>query len=205
MTEISHRPAAWCDELALAARWVLWLALAGPLVVQTVRYAADTIYYGEYLHWTGVQASRLLIVVLAVTVVRRFLSQYRWTAWLVLRRRDLGIITFLYAVMHALAYLLRQTELVVVLQEALTPGMLTGWISLLLLLVLAATSNDYSVRALGERWKMLHRSIYIAAFLLFAHWIMTAFNPVPGYIHLGIACLLLLLRLRGSHFTTSKT
>ena len=136
-----------------ASRCLLWLVLAGPVAVQTVRYLTEAIYYGEYLHWTGVQATRLLILTLAVTPLRLLLPRTRWILWLVARRRDLGLATFLYAALHALAYLLRKADAGTILEEAMQAGMLVGWIGLLLLLALAATSNDYSVRALRGRWK----------------------------------------------------
>lgn len=183
-----------------ASRCLLWLVLAGPVAVQTVRYLAEAIYYGEYLHWTGVQATRLLILTLAVTPLRLLLPRTRWISWLVARRRDLGLATFLYAALHALAYLLRKADAGTILEEAMQSGMLVGWIGLLVLLALAATSNDYSVRALRGRWKVLHRGIYAAALLTFAHWILTAFDPGSGYLHLAVAVALLAVRawpLRG--------
>ena len=41
--------------------------------------------------------------------------------------------------------------------------------ALLLVAVLAATSNDVSVRALGNRWKTLHRTTYLVAALVLVH------------------------------------
>jgi methionine sulfoxide reductase heme-binding subunit len=49
---------------------------------------------------------------------------------------------------------------------------LSNWIglgALLLVAVLAATSNDVSVRALGGRWKTLHRTTYVLAGLVLVH------------------------------------
>ena len=175
-------------------RWLLWLLLAVPAVVQTWRYVAEAIYYGEYLHWTGEQSARLLIVTLAVTPLRRFLPRAGWTAWLVARRRDLGVATFLYAVLHAVAYLVRRADVREILADAVEIGMAVGWIALFVFLALAATSNDASVRRLGARWKGLHRWIYAAALLTFLHWIATAFDPTAGYVHLGALVVVLALR-----------
>ena len=73
--------------------------------------------------------------------------------------------------------------------------MWTGWLALVVMLVLAATSNDASVRRLGRRWPLLHRTVYAAAALSFVHWILSAFDPVPGYIHLGVLAGLEAIRL----------
>ncbi len=180
--------------MSAVSRTLLWLALAGPLALQTWRYLAETIYYGEYLHWTGVQSARLLIVTLAVATVRRLFPRARFPGWLVTRRRDLGIATFLYAASHTLIHLVRQADAGAILAEALEFGMAVGWLAFLLLVLLAATSNDWAVRGLGRRWKALHRSVYATAVLVFLHWIATAFDPVPGYAHLGALLVLLALR-----------
>lgn len=177
-----------------ASRWILWVVLSSPLAIQTWRYLVESIYYGEYLHWTGEQSARLLIVTLAITPARRLFPQVRVLKWFVARRRDLGIATFLYAAMHTLAYLVKKTNFEVILSEAIEIGMLSGWLAFLVMLLLAATSNDYSVRGLGRHWKTLHRYVYGAALLTFLHWILTAFDPTAGYIHLGVLIVLLALR-----------
>ena len=176
------------------SRWLLWLLLGGLAAAQTWRYLAEAIYYGEYLHWSGEQSARLLIVTLAVTPLRRIFPGARWTAWLVARRRDLGLATFLYAALHAVAYLARSADLGDILAEAVEIGMAVGWVALVLFLALAATSNDASVRRLGRRWKGLHRWIYAAALLTFLHWVATAFDPTAGYVHLGVLLVVLALR-----------
>ena len=38
----------------------LWLVLYGALLAQSYRYQSGIIFYGEYLHWTGMQATYLL-------------------------------------------------------------------------------------------------------------------------------------------------
>ena len=177
-----------------AFRWLLWLALSSPLIFQTWRYLAGTIFYGEYLHWTGEQSARLLIVTLAVTPMRRLLPNFRLLNWIVARRRDLGIATFLYAALHTLAYIAKKANIELILSDATEIGMLLGWISFVVLLLLASTSNDYSVRKLRKYWKMLHRYVYAAALLTFLHWILTAFDPLAGYIHLGVLLIVLTLR-----------
>ena len=54
--------------------------------------------------------------------------------------------------------------------EAMTAGILTGWLALLIFLPLAVTSNDLSVRKLGRRWKALHRLVYVIAILGVWHY-----------------------------------
>ena len=178
-------------------RWLLWLVLTLPLAWMTWQYAAAAIYYGEYLHWTGVQSARLLLLTLAVTPLLRLLPRAAAVRWLMRRRRDIGLITFAYAFAHSAAYLVRKGDLQLVASEGLEAGMLTGWIALLVFTALAVTSNDASVRALGRRWRSLHKAVYAGAILTYLHWVLTAFDPTVGYLHFAVLAILLLARLRG--------
>jgi sulfoxide reductase heme-binding subunit YedZ len=170
------------------------LLLAAPGAVLTYRYAAGSTFYGEYLHATGDLAARLLIAALAVTPLRLAFPRASWTAWLARRRRQIGVAVFGYALLHAAAYLLRQPAATVA-ADAMDAGMAAGWDAFVVLAALAATSNDASVRRLRRGWKLLHRAVYAAAILAFAHWIMTAFDPVPGGLHLGVLAALEGLRV----------
>ena len=171
------------------SRHLLWAALALPILIQTYRYFAEGIYYGGYLHWTGLWATYLLIAALAITPLRFVFGAAGWMRWLGRHRRELGVASFAYALAHAAAYLLRKEDVGLIVDEALSAEMLTGWIALLIFLPLALTSNDYSVRRLKKRWKTLHRLVYVAALLTLAHWILTAFDPTAGYFALAIVAL----------------
>ena len=63
-------------------------------------------------------------------------------------------------------------------------GILAGWLAFAIFIPLAITSNEWSVRRLRRWWKRIHRWIYAAALLVFAHWLLVAFDVVPGLIHL---------------------
>ena len=189
---------------ALAAdRWLLWLALMLPLAWMTWRYVVENVYYGEYLHWTGMQSARLLLLTLAVTPLLRLLPRAAAIRWLMRRRRDIGLVTFFYALAHTVAYLVRKSDLPLIASEALEAGMLTGWIALLVFIALAVTSNDVSVRAMGRKWRSLHKTVYVAAILTYLHWVLTAFDPTAGYVHGAVAVVLLLARLRVARRSTA--
>ena len=131
-------------------RAALWLILVVPLAVQTWRFVGEQVYYGEYLHWRGQWGARLLIATLAVSGLRRILPKSPVSRWFMLRRRDLGLITFAYATAHVLAYLVFKSDLALIASEALEMGLTTGWVAGLILVLLAITSNDRSVRRLGR-------------------------------------------------------
>jgi sulfoxide reductase heme-binding subunit YedZ len=165
---------AFCLVLALPGAW--WLS----------GYWTGRLFYGEVVHATGLLSARLLIAALAIAPLIRVLPRVRWLGWLRRRRRYLGVAAFGYALFHALVYVARQAAIGDLIEDARAAAMWTGWVALLVMLTLAATSNDTSVRFLGPRWKRLHRVVYIAAVLSFAHWVLSAFDPIPGYIHFAV-------------------
>ena len=167
-------------------RFTLWLVLTAPWVIMTVRYMTGGLYYGEFIHATGEFSARLLIITLAVTPLRLLFPRSRWTTWLLQNRRYFGVAAFAYAVPHLVAYLWKLASVAKVLEEGADPGMWTGWIALIIFLALAITSNNFSTRKLGPRWKTLHRLVYLAAILTFVHWVLVAFDPMSGLVHAGI-------------------
>lgn len=176
-------------------RWLVWTVLALPGLYLTYRYVRGTTFYGEYLHATGELGARLLMVAMAVTPLRLLFRNANWVRWLAQRRRWIGVAAFGYSLLHAIAYLVRQGDLARIAEDAAEAAMWTGWLALLVMLALAATSNDRSVRRMGRGWKWLHRTVYAAAVLTFAHWILAAFDPIPGAVHLGVLAALEAIRL----------
>ena len=147
-------------------------------------------------HTTGEWSLRLLLLTLAVTPARRLLS-LRWLAPL---RRTLGLLTFLYATLHMLAYvgldqLFDWNSLAEdVLERRYVTAGLAAW---LCLLPLASTSTRASMRRLGRRWVKLHRLVYVAAVAAIVHyvWLVKA-DLVPPLAHAALLALLLGLRVR---------
>lgn len=164
----------------------LWALLAVPAAVIFYRYATGAMVYGEVVHASGEWAAGLLVATLAVTPVRLAFQGARWPLWLIRRRRALGVATFGYALIHTLVYLARKADWARIVEEGLEPGLLTGWIALVVFAALALTSNDASVRRLGRGWKRLHRLVYLGAALSFAHWLLVAFDITRGLIFLAV-------------------
>jgi sulfoxide reductase heme-binding subunit YedZ len=179
----------------LDSPYFAWLLLAVPAAWWLQAYWRETLFYGEFVHASGVLSTRLLILTLALTPLARLMPRAGWLKWLRRRRRYLGVAAFGYALLHAAVYLERQQSIDRILEDAMAAAMWTGWLALVVMLALAATSNDASVRRLGRRWPLLHRTVYVVAALTFAHWILSAFDPVPGYIHLGVLAGLETIRL----------
>ncbi|RYZ04911.1 MAG: sulfoxide reductase heme-binding subunit YedZ [Myxococcales bacterium] len=112
---------------------------------------------------SGRWAFVFLLLALACTPVQRLVS----SSWIPAVRRPLGLAAFGYCVLHFLAYFVvgQKLNLEYTIQDSLAqPSRLPGWVSLLLLVPLAATSTDGMARRLGgKRWKLLHRLVYLSA------------------------------------------
>ena len=170
--------------------YLLWVLLALPGAVIIMRYATGATFYGEVVLATGDLSAKLLIATMAVTPLTLMFQGRPWVRWLLRRRRYLGVAAFGYAALHTVVYLFRKGTFGLVLAEGVEPGLLTGWIALAILVPLAITSNAAAVRRLRGLWKRLHRWVYLAAVLTFVHWVIEAYDPVPGLIHLAVLAAL---------------
>ena len=137
----------------------------------------------------------LLLVTLCMTPMQKLTG---WAGWIAVRRQ-LGLWCFAYVVLHLCAYLtfvlgFDWSQLGVELRKR--PYIIVGSLGFLCLLVLAVTSNRYSQRRLGGRWKKLHRLVYVILGLGLLHmlWIVRA-DLKEWSIYASIGICLLLLRI----------
>jgi sulfoxide reductase heme-binding subunit YedZ len=146
----------------------------------------------EYItHTTGDWAIRFLLITLAVTPIRRI------TGWnpVIKLRRMLGLFAFFYATLHFLTWFVldwffnfRQMVEDVAMRPFITLGMAT----FLMLLALAVTSTQGSIRRLGRKWTQLHRLIYVAAVTALFHFWLARKTVVPQFQVVLVAAILLL-------------
>lgn len=114
------------------------------------------------------RASRKIAALLQLHYGRRMPD---WN-WLIRLRRQLGLFSFSYAALHFTFYFQFEVgfdwEL---LWEDLIdrPLILSGLAALLTFVPLAVTSNFYSIRSLGRRWRLLHNLVYVIALLVLHH------------------------------------
>jgi sulfoxide reductase heme-binding subunit YedZ len=147
------------------------LVLIGCLWSDATRYTyylgADPVEYS--LHTLGVVAALLLLVALSFSPLRRL----GWLAPSIMRyRRPVGVACFFYAFLHALLFAqfyVGWSIEVLVNEFASRPYILMGGGAVMALGVLAATSNNVSVRLLGAKWRVLHQLIYPASGLFLVH------------------------------------
>ena len=141
---------------------------------------------------------RMLCVVLAVTPLRHWLR----APSLARLRRMLGLFTFFYAVLHLLAYAWFDMgfEFPEIARDiAKRPFILVGFLALVLLAMLAATSFNRAIKAMGaKRWQLLHRSVYAIAALGLLHffWMRAGKNNFSEvWVYTAVIAVLLGARL----------
>lgn len=162
-----------------------WLALNNRLGPDPVRALE---------HEFGLLSLQLLIAALCVRPLREIagLNLLRF-------RRAIGLMAFFYAAMHFTVWLWldRQLDWPRILADLVKrPYIVIGFAAFLVLIPLALTSNNWSVRRLGgAAWRKLHRLAYPATALGAIHfvWLVKAWPPEP-LIYAAVVGLLLLYR-----------
>ncbi|MDR6950337.1 sulfoxide reductase heme-binding subunit YedZ [Pseudomonas sp. 2957] len=137
----------------------------------------------------------LLLITLSMTPLQKLSG---WAGWIAVRRQ-LGLWCFAYVALHLFSYMafilgFDWSQLGVELRKR--PYIIVGALGFLGLLILAVTSNRYSQRRLGARWKKLHRLVYVILGLGLLHmlWIVRA-DLEEWAIYAFIGAVLLLLRV----------
>jgi sulfoxide reductase heme-binding subunit YedZ len=140
----------------------------------------------------GTWTLNFLLITLAVTPLRK-LSGWHALARL---RRMLGLFCFFYAVLHLTSYLwfdqfFDWSEIAADILKR--PFITVGMAAFVLLVPLAATSNNFAIRRLGgRRWQELHRTVYLIGILAMLHysWLVKADQSQP-LLYGGILAVLL--------------
>lgn len=186
VNQILRRIPVWAVYLlgVLPAPWLFYQALTGGLGVEPIEALEHR--YGEL-------ALQLLIAVLAISPLRRFLGLN-----LLKFRRAIGVLTFTYVSLHLLVWLVLDVQVPSQIWADIVkrPYVTVGMAAFVLMLPLAVTSNNLSVRKLGSRWRSLQRLVFPAAVLGGLHYVMLAKGfQIEPLVYLSLIVGLLLLRV----------
>jgi sulfoxide reductase heme-binding subunit YedZ len=176
-------PVAWLAAGILALQWGdPTAAAARALGANPVEKIQDTL---------GIWGLRLLLVTLMITPLRVVGGWPR----LQLFRRMLGLFAFSYISLHFAWYLFVDQAFAwsqLLADVAKRPFVTAGFLAFALLVPLAVTSTQGSMRRLGRRWQKLHRLVYLAAVLGCVHyWWQVKADVREPLVYAGIAALLL--------------
>ncbi len=175
--------------------WLIYVAGAVPVIwlyVQGFQNALGPDPVDVIERSLGLWALWLLIAGLCITPLQR-----RTPLRLIKLRRPIGVLAFSYVLVHFLTWLLLDVQIPaqIVADIIKRPYVTVGMAAMLLLLPLALTSNNWSIRNLGARWRRLHQLVYPAVLLAGLHMVMQAkgFQLEP-LVYLGLIFLLLAIR-----------
>jgi sulfoxide reductase heme-binding subunit YedZ len=180
-----------CLLLAPVFGWV-YLILFGDLGAEPVK---------ELNHQTGFTALCYFLLNLWIGIVGSFSKNKKgFLLFLFKQRRYLGVLTFLILVGHLFFYLaLEAFDLQALWQIIEKTYLIFGMTAFLGIALLAATSNDWSLKKLGGRkWRQLHRIVYPVAGLITVHifliekadLILFASLVVPTWLALALRWML---------------
>ena len=184
----TRRIPAWPIYLigAAWAGWLFWLGLTGGLGPEPINALERR--YGEV-------ALQLLVAGLVVTPLRVFTG-----ISLLKFRRALGLTAFFFVLAHFLVWtLLDLSSWSAIGREIIRrPYITIGFAGFVLLIPLAITSNNASIKRLGAgAWRRLHQLTYPAVLLGAVHyiWLVKGF-PLEPFLYAGAIGGLLMLRVR---------
>lgn len=170
----------------IPAVWLFYQGINDRLGADPMRYLEQSL---------GLWALRFLIATLAVTPLRQLLSIN-----LLRYRRALGLLAFYYALLHWVTYLVLDQGLdlsAIAADIVKRPFITIGMATFVILVPLAVTSNNASIRRLGgQAWARLHRLVYVAAIGAALHFILVVKSwPMEPMVYAAIVVALLAYRL----------
>jgi len=169
-----------------AVPWLLYLAQTGGLGPEPIK---------ELEHELGAIALQLLILGLCITPLRDYFGLN-----LLKFRRAYGLLAFIYVVLHLSVWVVLDMNLLWGQMWAdvwKRPYITIGMAGFLVLVPLALTSNNRSVRKLGAvTWRKLHMLTYVAVVLGGLHflWLVKGIQLEP-ILYMAVILGLLALRL----------
>ena len=170
---------------AIPPVWLFIAGVTGGLGVDPVKVMEHQM--GEWGLW-------LLIAGLAVTPLRRHVGLN-----LLKFRRAIGLLTFFYILGHLLVWLVLDVQILGQVWDDILkrPYITIGMAAFVLMIPLALTSNNWSIRKLGPKWRSLHKLVYAVAILGALHFtlLVKGFQYEP-LIYFAVILGLLALRIR---------
>lgn len=154
-------------SLFQAIEWLLAIAI---IIGSTLIYTGSE--HTGILYELGVNAGTVALILFFATItagiLRRFGILQPLQQLLMLFRRHLGILTYLFGLTHwlfvRLIFTIKQGVVVQV-----PPFEFVAFVAMQIMFLQFLTSNDFALRRMGRWWKRLHSLIYAVAWLLFAH------------------------------------
>ncbi len=154
-------------KLVVSLNWMV----AGILLIgsySTIVGDANADIFHQLAKESGEYAALLFIMVSIPGIARRFRYSHKLLMVLMMFRRQLGVLMYLFVLMHALIlriipWVTRSMPIVV------EPFVFAGSLANIMLFALFVTSNDWSVKMLGDWWNKIQNMLYVIVWCIFIH------------------------------------
>ena len=150
----------------------------------------------EITHYTGEWTLIFICLTLAMSPFQRLTNLLIW----IKIRRTLGLFVFFYATLHMLTYVVidYRLDFQSISKDILTKKFIfVGFAAWVLLIPLALTSSRKAVLFLKDKWKKIHRLIYLIAILGVVHFVwLVKKDLTEPLIYALILLVLLLFRIK---------
>ena len=146
----------------------------------------------EITHFTGEWTLLFIIFTLSMSPLKKITKLNIWISF----RRMLGLFLFFYATLHMLTYVAidYRLDFQSISKDILTKKFIfVGFAAWILLLPLAFTSSKKAMIYLKDKWKKLHRLIYIISILGIIHFIWLVKKDLTEPIIYAVIIVILLL------------
>ena len=169
----------------IPAVWTFYAGVMDQLGADPMRALEQTL---------GLWALRFLVATLAITPLRQLVGLN-----LLRYRRAIGLLAFYYALLHLTTYLVLDQGLdfaAIWADIVKRPYITIGMATFVILVPLAVTSNNASIRRLGgQAWARLHKLVYIASAGAAAHYVLLVKSwPLEPLVYAAIVAALLAYR-----------
>jgi sulfoxide reductase heme-binding subunit YedZ len=148
----------------------------------------------EITHFTGEWTLLFVIFTLSMSPLKQITKLNIWISF----RRMLGLFLFFYATLHMLTYVVidYRLDLQSISKDIITKKFIfVGFAAWILLLPLALTSSKKAIIYLKDKWKKLHRLIYLISIFGIIHFIwLVKKDLTEPLIYAAIVVILLLFR-----------
>jgi len=187
-----NRRFSWLKASTFAL--MLLPAVRSAYLVAAGDYGVLAVALGGLTYWSGVWATVILLMALAVTPAATI---FRWPA-LVDVRRMIGVTALVYTIAHIIIYFaLWHWDFTYIANDVATRlTLVLATLSTIGLIVLGATSVDAAIRTMGAKnWQRLHTTNYVISGLAILHVVLARGTYTEQYMLTGIFFWLMVWRV----------
>lgn len=149
-----------------------WVLSHSVFIVMVLILIYDYTAWKSVLTYAGYFALGFFIITLALNPLIKIKS-YLFLIKLNRYRRQLGVASFSYAVLHAGCFFIKRSidgKWQYLLHPAILPVLI---LALPILFILAVTSNQYSIKKFSfPKWKKIHKAVYFAEIAIILHLLL---------------------------------